>query len=219
VLNQEPIRNGAIFALVIDVDRSHARDPVLSFGLGHLARRLRSLWAQTWSTRDPSVSIELGSVSKPVSPSSSSTAAAPCSSPSSSYSSRSPSFSAITASPTSCPSRSPSSLGSPGSSTSLPSPGHRSYVSVARVMAGQRPPSAGVPAASARPPAPGQHGGLAAAAASARPPAQATAPFAPSMVGQPGSSALFAPVAPWALQPLQPPSRQPGPPAYIPGYP
>jgi hypothetical protein len=33
------------------------------------------------------------------------------------------------------------------------------------------------------------------------------------------ASVPSAPVAPRALQPLQPPSRQPGPPAYIPGYP
>jgi hypothetical protein len=91
-------------------------------------------------------------------------------------------------------------------------PGSRSFVSVVRAasMAVQWPPSARVPAANARPPAPGQQGGS--AAASARPPTPASTPFPSSMGGQQGSSAPsfpqpFAPVAPRALQPLQPPSR------------
>jgi hypothetical protein len=85
-------------------------------------------------------------------------------------------------------------------------------------MAGQRTLAAEVPAASARPAATGHHGGP------ARPPPPTSAPFPSSTGGQQGSSAPpfpqpFTPAAPRGLQQLQPPSRQPGLPAYIPGYP
>jgi hypothetical protein len=180
------------------VDRGAACPLVHRYGLGHWVQRFRSLWAPSQARSSTAVAS--------ATPITSITPSLPPSSIPSAPSSSSPPFLS------SLPPRSSSTSSSPRPSGS---PFPRSFASVlgsVAGMAGQRPPLAGAPGTAPRPPAP------------AVPPQQATA-SRPLSAASPGAGQqgagfppfpqTFAAVPPRPMQPLQPPSRQPGPPAYM----
>jgi hypothetical protein len=209
----------------------HASDPVHPHGWGHLVRRFRTLWA-----RRPRVLIEQPIINAP--PSLHASARPPGTfSPTPSLLPRS--FNSVagsssgSTSSSALSSRSPSSAQSHLFSSSTPhqAPLERTFAAVVGsvLMLGQRPPSVGAPGAPRLILAPAQQ-------AAAQPGPRQPAPVVtPQAAGRPSALALGSsfipegaggqftavsqfgvmPTGPRPLQPLQPPSRQPDPPAYM----